>query len=70
MSTEGWTRSSRRITRYPHLTEEREAGLADPERYTAWAREHGVMWGEDAEEWLASPAAGYSRDGRDLQGRR
>ena len=30
----------------------------DPERYTTWARGHGVVWGKDADRWLASPAAG------------
>ena len=42
----------------------------DPERYTTWAREHGVMWGEDAEDgWQARPPE-HSPDGRDLQGPR
>ncbi len=140
MSTEGWDTFIAKITSYPHLTEEREAELADlmkaggkagddakrlllesnlrevvsvakreaedgqafvdlivsagncgvvralqtfdgwgqqsfstyvsgcvrteiqaykrdPEGYTTWAREHGVMWGEDADGWLASPVA-------------
>ena len=57
MSTEGWDPFFAKNHSLPHLTEEREAGLADPERYDEWAREHGVMC-EDAEEWLVSPAAG------------